>query len=104
MGRGFGPAPLRRRFSFVTWTVGLAGSTTRDVDRLPPRAVPAVIEFIYGPLAENPRRVGRPLRDDFEGEWNAHRGSYRILYRLNKIEELITVTRVGHRADVYRPR
>jgi len=69
----------------VSWIAGLSSSAIRDLDRIPPRVVPAVLEFIYGPLTENPRRVGKPLRDDFAGEWSARRGSYRILYRLDDV-------------------
>jgi mRNA interferase RelE/StbE len=88
----------------VIWRVGLAGSAIRDLDRVPPRVVPAVVEFIYGPLADDPQRVGLELRDDFSAEWGARRGAYRILYRIDEAEGLVTVTRVGHRAHVYRPR
>ena len=88
----------------MSWTVGLSSSAIRDLDRIPPRVVPAILEFLYGPLAEQPRRVGKPLRNDLAGEWSARRGSYRVLYDVNEDEHLITVTRIGHRADVYRPR
>ena len=84
----------------MRWKAGLSSSAIRDLDRLPPRVVPAVLEFIYDPLTENPRRVGKPLRDDFESEWSARRGSYRVLYRLDDTAYLITVSRVGHRANV----
>lgn len=88
----------------MTWQVGLSSRAIRDVDQLPPRVTPAVIEFIYGPLADNPRRLGKPLRDDFAGEWSARRGPYRVLYRLVENQELIVVTRIGHRAKVYKTR
>ena len=88
----------------MSWTAGLSSSAIRDLDRIPPRVVPAVLEFIYGPLTENQRRVGKPLRDDFAGEWSARRGSYRILYRLDDARHLITVSRVDHRAHAYRRR
>jgi mRNA-degrading endonuclease RelE of RelBE toxin-antitoxin system len=88
----------------VSWTVGLSSSAIRDLDRIPPRVVPAILEFLYGPLAEQPHRVGKPLRDDFVGEWGARRGSYRVLYDINEETHLVKVTRIGHRADVYRPR
>jgi len=88
----------------VSWIAGLSSSAIRDLDRIPPRVVPAVLEFIYGPLTGNPRRVGKPLRDDFAGEWSARRGSYRILYRLDDARDLITVSRINHRAHAYRRR
>jgi mRNA-degrading endonuclease RelE of RelBE toxin-antitoxin system len=67
-------------------------------DQLPPRVVPAIIEFLYGPLAENPHRVGKALRDDFTGLRSAPRGGYRVFYEINEANHSVTVTRVGSRA------
>ena len=37
----------------------VAGSAERQLARLPERIAAAVVEFMLGPLADNPRRVGR---------------------------------------------
>ncbi|GAA0995207.1 type II toxin-antitoxin system RelE family toxin [Subtercola frigoramans] len=56
-------------------------STARqDLHTIPPRILPAIIEFIYGDLAASPRRVGKPLSRELSGIFSARRGSYRILY------------------------
>jgi mRNA-degrading endonuclease RelE of RelBE toxin-antitoxin system len=88
----------------VSWTVGLASSARRDIGKLPPRVIPAVVEFIYGPLARDPRRVGKPLRENFQEQWSARRGDYRVLYMLDEQRQQIVITRVGHRSQVYRSR
>ncbi len=87
----------------MSWKIGLSSAALRTLDQLPPRVVPAIIEFIYGPLADNPQRVGKPLREDFTGTHSAHRGPYRVLYEINELDHSVTVTRVAHRADAYRP-
>ena len=71
--------------------------------RLPDRVAFAVIDFITGPLLDNPRRVGAPLRDELEGIWSARRGAYRVLYRTDDRAGEVIVLRVAHRRDVYRP-
>ena len=76
----------------------------RDLQRVPPRIVPAIIEFDYGDLAREPRRVGKPLGRELEGSFGARRGSYRIIYDINNASEQVQVLRIDHRADVYRPR
>jgi len=63
--------------------------------------VPTIIDFFYGPLADDPHRVGKPLRDGFAGTYGAHRGSYRVLYGSTR-PLTPTVTRVAGRADAYR--
>lgn len=83
--------------------IGLSSAAIRDLDRLPPRVLPAVIAFLYGPLADNPARVGKALRDDFAGIHAAGRGPYRILYEIDRPRHSVTVVRVAHRGDAYRP-
>jgi mRNA interferase RelE/StbE len=45
-------------------------------EQLPGALAAACVEFLYGPLADNPQRVGAALRKPFEGYWRARRGEY----------------------------
>ncbi|MDQ3826689.1 MAG: type II toxin-antitoxin system RelE/ParE family toxin, partial [Actinomycetota bacterium] len=45
-------------------------------DHLPEAVAAACVEFLFGPLADNPHRVGAALRKPFEGYWRARRGEY----------------------------
>ena len=87
----------------MTYRVVVTPSATRCLTRLPAKITEAVVEFIYGPLAENPRRVGKPLLDQFEGQHSARRGSYRVRYRIVEAEVVAQVLYVAHRSDAYRP-
>ena len=55
-------------------------------------------------IAANPKRVGKPLRFEYEGRWSVRRGPYRIIYSIDEASRAVTVLAVGHRADVYRKR
>ena len=72
-------------------------------ETLPEAVAFAVIDFITGPLLENPRRVGAQLREELDGVWSARRGTYRILYRIDDDNSEVVVLRVAHRRDAYRP-
>ena len=81
----------------------LADPSARAIAETLPEAVSAaVIEFITGSLIENPRRVGRELRKELSGVHSARRGSYRVLYRIDENNRIVTVLRVDHRGGVYR--
>ena len=82
----------------------MASTAQRDLQHVPPRIVPAIIEFIYGDLARDPTRVGKPLVRELSGLWSARRGPYRILYEVIDEELVVVVVHVDHRADIYRPR
>ena len=71
--------------------------------KLPESAAAACVEFVFGPLAENPHRVGRALRAPFIGQWRAGRGVYRVRYRIDETEQVVYVLDIDHRRDAYRP-
>lgn len=81
----------------VAWTP----TSRRALTRLPEKAATAAVEFIYGQLARNPHRVGKPLRFELEGLHSARRGDFRIIYR---ITEVVTIIAIEHRSDAYRTR
>lgn len=88
----------------VRYEIELAGTARRDLHGVPPRIVPAIIEFVYGDLARTPRRVGKLLQRELEGLWGARRGPYRIIYEIVDDRLLVLVIHIYWRADVYRPR
>jgi mRNA interferase RelE/StbE len=71
-------------------------------EQLPEAVAGAVIDFITGPLVDDPRRVGRELRRGLAGVWAARRGTYRVLYRIDDTRHEVIVICVDHRRDVYR--
>ena len=86
------------------WELIVAPSAERSLARLPEKAAAAVVEFMVGPLTEDPRRVGHRLRGELEGLWAARRGPYRVAYEIEEPAREVRVLRVDHRADDYRPR
>lgn len=61
----------------------------------------AAFEFIMGALRENPRRVGKPLREPLAPLYAARRGEYRVIYRIIDQRLVIEVVSVVHRRDAY---
>ena len=86
----------------MSYEVIVAATARRDLRRIPPRIVPAIIEFVFGDLARTPRKVGKPLKGVLEGSYSAHRGPYRILCNIYDGADGVEILRVDHRAGVYR--
>jgi mRNA interferase RelE/StbE len=82
----------------------VAAGAERSLTRLPDKAAAAVVEFMTGPLVDAPRKMGHPLQRELTGLWSARRGPYRVIYEIEDEARVISVLRVNHRADVYRPR
>lgn len=80
----------------------LTASALRSLQAVPPRISEPLVAFIFGGLAANPRRRGRPLQRELEGRWSARRGDYRV-YRLDDDTRTMYVLKIGRRSQVYRP-
>ena len=70
-------------------------------ERLPEAVAAAVLELCAGPLADDPARVGKPLFGPLEGCHGARRGTYRVVYRIDEANRLVSVLDIAHRRDVY---
>lgn len=85
------------------WDLVVAASAERALLRLPESVATAVVEFMLGPLVDNPKRVGHRLRRELAGVWSARRGAYRVVYEVDEEHQVVRVLRIDHRADIYRP-
>ncbi|HEX8094065.1 type II toxin-antitoxin system RelE family toxin [Jatrophihabitans sp.] len=81
----------------------LTSAALRSVQAVPPRIAEPLLAFVFGSLAEEPRRRGKPLQGELAGRWSARRGDYRIVYRLDDDTKTMYVLKIARRVDVYRP-
>jgi mRNA-degrading endonuclease RelE of RelBE toxin-antitoxin system len=87
----------------VTYRIELTAAAKRALTDLLPEAVAvACREFIRGPLAENPQRVGKPLRGRLEGRYSARRGQFRVIYEIFDERVVIRVIHIAYRRDAHR--
>ena len=82
--------------------VEVAGPARRDLQRLPHKIAVAIVEFITGPLADDPHRLSKPLRGELASYRSARRGDYRVLFRIDEDRPAILIVAVNHRAHIYR--
>jgi mRNA interferase RelE/StbE len=72
---------------------------------LPHDVAVAAIEFITGPLLDNPRRVGRPLGEELSGIYSARLArEWRVLYEVDAQSRVVVVLDIRHRSVAYRRR
>ena len=75
----------------------------RPLNQLPGKVLDAAIQATLGPIAEHPRRVGKPLVGELTGLYSARRGDYRVIYEVDDDRKVVLVHRVQHRRVAYRP-
>lgn len=55
---------------------------------------------IFDEIKDDPE-MGKPLTRELTGKYSYKVGVYRIIYKVNKKDKLITVLTAGHRGKVY---
>jgi mRNA interferase RelE/StbE len=84
------------------WTLDVRARAQRQLARLPEKVAAAAAKPVTGPLLDNPRRVGHPLRDEYAGQHSARRGpDWRVRYRTGQDSHPVVVLDVSHRSDTY---
>ncbi|MCL1600911.1 MAG: type II toxin-antitoxin system RelE/ParE family toxin [Actinomycetia bacterium] len=86
------------------YEIEITAEGLHHLNKLPDKVRQAALESIFGPIAENPNRLGKRLVGELEGLWSARRGDYRIIYEIFEEDEVVLIHRVQHRRDAYRPR
>lgn len=80
----------------------ITARAARDLERLPEKIATACAEFIFCPLRQNPRRVGKPLRDELIGLHSARRGDYRVIYAIIEDTLRVEIVHIDRHSDIYR--
>ena len=87
----------------MTYQIELTPVARRALTHLLPEAVAAACaNFLRGALAEDPFRVGKPLRDELAGRYSARRGEFRVIYEIFDDRVVVRVITIRHRRDAYR--
>jgi len=88
----------------VVYEIEITPEGLRHLNRLPEKVRVAVLETIFGSIAENPKRAGKPLVGELEGLYSARRGEFRVIYEIDEANRIVLVHRAQHRRSAYRRR
>ena len=88
----------------MAYRVEITPEGLRHLNRLPSKVRAAVVEAIFGTIAENTQRAGKALGGELEGLCSARRGDFRIVYEIDARARVVLIHRGQHRRTIYRPR
>lgn len=88
----------------MTFQVAWTSPAQRDLARLPPRIIDAIITYVDERLALNSLRLSKPLRGEYAELRSARSGDYRVLIKVDQEQRTIFIRGVDHRAHAYRKR
>ncbi len=86
------------------YSIDLTSAARRALaEHLPLDVAVGVTDFLAGPLAGNPHRVGKELGAPMLGIYSAQvMCEWRVLYTIDNERRLVVVRSIRHRRDAYR--
>ncbi|OAB82385.1 addiction module antitoxin RelB [Wolbachia endosymbiont of Laodelphax striatellus] len=85
------------------YTIIFVGKVIRkDLPDLPKTIRLRVVNAINERLTVDPINLGEPLHHSLKGRRRLRVGEYRVIYRVNQLEQIVTITEIGHRCDIYK--
>ena len=73
-----------------------------DIPRLSQIIKKRIKNAIESRLTVDPVNLGKPLKYTLKGYRRIRAGDYRIVYKINIPQKIITIIYIGHRKDIYR--
>lgn len=84
----------------MDYSIYILPRAQRELKRLRSEIYKRVLNAIHG-LAQEPRPPGCRKLKDRDG-WRIRIGDYRVVYQIDDQQQIVAVSHVGHRRDVYR--
>lgn len=84
------------------WTIRYADSVVKnDIKALDHAIKQRIRKAIETKLAIDPFHFGKPLRYSLYNLRSLRVGDYRVLYHIDNEQNIISVSAIGHRRDIY---
>lgn len=85
------------------WSVEFDDRALRELRKLDSQVQRRILKYLKERVAttEDPRRIGKPLRQNLAGLWRYRVGDYRLICRMEDSRLVVLVLVIGHRREVY---
>ncbi|MGL9778924.1 MAG: type II toxin-antitoxin system RelE family toxin [Wolbachia sp.] len=84
------------------YTIKCLKSIRKDISAFPETIKLRIKNAIRGRIATDPIGNGEPLQGKFKGQRKLRICDYRIIYRVNTLERIVTITSIKHRRESYK--
>jgi len=84
----------------IKYTVEVKPTVRKELDALPDNVLARVIAKLES-LSVSPRPAGCKKLKGYKDQWRIRVGDWRVVYIIDDTEQLVSVTRIAHRREVY---
>jgi mRNA interferase RelE/StbE len=82
------------------YSVEVKPAARKELEALPDKMLARVVRKLES-LANNPRPAGCKKLKGYKDQWRVRVGDWRVVYIIDDVARLVSVTRIAHRREVY---
>jgi mRNA interferase RelE/StbE len=83
-----------------SYAVEVKPSARKELESLPNRVLPRILTRLES-LRHTPRPDGCKKLRGYKDQWRIRVGSWRVVYIVDDVARIVSVTRIAHRREVY---
>jgi len=85
----------------MSFHIQYAPNVADEVKKLPLNMLARIRRTVEERLTDNPFALTKPLQYSFKGQWRLRVGDYRVIFRVDEMLKIVTVTHIKHRSVSY---
>lgn len=93
--------PQKKWRESLTYKVKWHEKAVEDLKGVDKKSAKGIVEKVKTYLPQDPIALGKPLKGSFKGLYRYRFGDYRILYAVDREENIILILRIGKRKEIY---
>jgi mRNA interferase RelE/StbE len=76
--------------------------TLKELSSFDKKSIERILYKVSTHLVKSPAKLGKRLKGDYAGFFKYRVGDWRVIYHLDEENKTITITKIGHRREVYK--
>ena len=86
----------------MAYNIFLLGEALKELSSFDKKTAERILYKVSTHLVKSPAKLGKQLKGEYAGFFKYRIGDWRVVYHLDEEKKTITITKIGHRKEVYK--
>ncbi len=86
----------------MAYSIFLLKEALEELSSFDKKTAERILYKISTYLIKSPAKIGKQLKGEYAGFFKYRIGDWRVIYHLDEDSKTITITKIGHRKEVYK--
>jgi len=86
----------------LAYKILLLEQALKELSSFDKKTIERILYKVSTHLVKSPAKLGKQLKGDYAGFFKYRIGDWRVVYHLDEENSTVTITKIGHRKEVYK--